>query len=118
LSFLPLQVIAAGSKLHKRKRSQQDRIDKQAKRIAKLNRRRGQTRTQQAEQEHKVAVVEEATLIDDSIEELDCRPIPEAWNCTMQNAAEGMFVVLEVKYNRPKGRGITVSQVHKELRER
>ena len=74
------------------------------KRIAKLKTRRGQQTISQANEDEKH--VEPA-----SSEVTANLQIPEAWNTSIDEAAVGKFVVLEVVYSKPKRRGISVAQV-------
>ena len=69
------------------------------KRIAKLKtRRRQQTISQANEDEKHVELA--------SSEVTANLQIPEAWNTSIDEAAVGKFVVLEVVYSKPKRHGI------------
>jgi len=90
--------------MEKRKRSQLDRDEKLAKKLAKLRTKRGQ----------KKGNVQQS--VPDSNAELDEKhvdmPVPAFWNCSINDAVPGTFGVLEVLYDKPKRRGIAVVQVH------
>jgi len=87
-------------------------MEKTAKKIAKLNKQRGKKRVQQVQAEQEQHIAESLAESDSEEKKTADGPIiPEAWNCSIHDASEGTFVVLETMYARPKRRGISVAQV-------
>ena len=103
--------------MQKRKRSQRDREEKMAKRIAKMQTKRGENRLIQQQQQAGEAVAQPLTEADhdqkyaEAIVPVVEEPVPADWNCSLQDAAKGTFAVLEVIYSRPQRYGIAVAQV-------
>lgn len=103
--------------MQKRKRSQQDREDKTAKRLAKLKTKRGKKMLQQqqeAEQDAPAAhPVADADGEPDEDQKYEAPPVqvPDEWSCKLADASKGKFVVLEVVFNSKK-KGIAVAQVY------
>ena len=100
-------MISTGASRQKRKRSQDERNEKIARRAAKLNTNRAKKRLllQEAAEHEQLPHGEEIKV------EVQ-REAPAAWNCSIDEAAVGRFVVIETMYKRPQQRGIQVAQVH------
>ena len=93
-------------KRHKRKAAQMNRDAQATKRLAKVQARRSKRSLPIDVTEREVAQPEPAT-----IPEVAHPDAPASWGCVMAQAAIGKFVVLEVNYDKPKRRGISVGQV-------
>jgi hypothetical protein len=129
-------MIVTAEKTHKRKRSQQERNEKLAKKLTTMRtkRARRQLQLQQAEQKTEVEptesephvelppdrtlavhrrivdVLEHEWNANDADEDKREKNVPAAWNMNITDVKVGDFVVLEATYGKA-AKGISVAQV-------
>jgi hypothetical protein len=109
-----VQVIASAKALSKRKRSQQEKNDKLAAKLARKRARAGrqhavdlQTRTVGEDLMHPW----NSPNTQDQTETKHNRVPPASWSMNIADVHVDDFVVLEVVYKRPDARGISVALV-------
>jgi hypothetical protein len=108
-------MVTTGERSYKRRRSQQERSQKAAKRVANLNRKRGQARLLEQGAQLEAGMQLPTPVSDDDPEDAkhaDRHPLaPPSWQTDILDATPGKFVAFEVEYERPKRRGVAVGQV-------
>ena len=109
----------------KRKRSQTLRSDKAARKLAKKRAKQAKLATlatvdaTDVPQSQTIAV-DKAVSIDQAQPGDDCEgkhgnEVPTAWNMRIEDIGVGDFVVLEVEYDKPHAKGISVAQVTRKM---
>ena len=122
-------MIVTAEKTHKRKRSQQEKDKKLAKKITVMRAKRGRQQLQQQQAEEKKDVERPASTVtlqvqrqvvddlevdwnaNDADEVEQEKHVPAAWNMHIADVQVGDFVVLEATFGRPPVKGIAVAKV-------
>lgn len=101
--------------MYSRKRSQQERADKNAKRLGKLRAKRGRQILQQHDQEPALNAdpEESAVVIENIDDEKHVDPaVPDEWGTSAIEATKGRFAVFEAMYgNNQKGIAVAVVRI-------
>ena len=122
-------MIGTAEKTHKRKRSQQEKDKKLAKKLTVMRAKRGRQQLQQQQAEEKKDVERPASTVtlqvqrqvvddlevdwnaNDADEVKQEKDVPDAWNMHIADVQVGDFVVLEATFGRTHRKGIAVAKV-------